>query len=243
MGIVLGLTWMTVTGTAGALGVCGLADLTSEQPAPQSSQSDKATANGHHERLVRLSCFIAIVFLHPCGVCTPRADATEPCPTETEVSKDTTAQALPRAISCPLLSWQQSPIPRVRVAPGRQLQAPLRLVAILRRGLTSAVRSGNRNSTSALSSCPSGITWPLTWRSCQWSRPLAPYRSRRTTLAELDAHFHEALEKGARLKSNAEASASGADGQAPNRVIHHHRGHFHRGVWLSSLASTASVLG
>src|SRR4029453_2154355 len=106
MGIVLGLTWMTVTGTAGALGVsCVLADLTSEQPTPHSSQSDKAAANAYHERLMRLSCFIAIVFLHPLWrVHSPRAGATEPCPTETEVSKDTTAQALPRALSCPLPS-------------------------------------------------------------------------------------------------------------------------------------------
>src|SRR6266850_3978489 len=64
MGIVLGLTWMTVTGTAGALGVsCWLADLTSVQPTPQSSQSAKATANEYHARLVRLSVFITIFLL------------------------------------------------------------------------------------------------------------------------------------------------------------------------------------
>jgi hypothetical protein len=94
---------MTVTGTAGALGVCcGLADLTSEQPAPQSSQSDKAAANGHHERLMRLSCFIAIVFLHSLWrVRSPWADATEPGPTGAEVFNDTISQVLPRGLPRP----------------------------------------------------------------------------------------------------------------------------------------------
>src|SRR5262245_11158099 len=103
MGTVLGVICITVTGTAGALGTSFvLADLTSEQPTAQSSQSDKAAANVHHVRLMRLSCFIAIVFLHSLWrVRSPWADATEPGPTGAEVSNDTISQVLPRAIFRP----------------------------------------------------------------------------------------------------------------------------------------------
>jgi hypothetical protein len=61
MGMVLGLTFMTVTDTAGVPDVsCWLADLTSVQPDVQISGRDKATTIAYHDRLVRLSCFIAI---------------------------------------------------------------------------------------------------------------------------------------------------------------------------------------
>src|SRR5262245_34368216 len=70
MGMLRGVTWMTVTDTAGALGAsCLLADLTSLQPAPQSSRSEQATANRYHDRLARLSFFIAIVPLNSPVAC------------------------------------------------------------------------------------------------------------------------------------------------------------------------------
>jgi hypothetical protein len=52
---------MTVTDTAGALGVsCVLADLTSVQPETTMSRSDQAISIVYHDRLVRLSCVIAV---------------------------------------------------------------------------------------------------------------------------------------------------------------------------------------
>ena len=116
--------------------------------------------------------------------------------------------------------------------------------AIHGRGTDSATGSGMRNSTSPWSSSPSGMTWPWTWRSRQRSRPLAPYGRRRTTLAVPSTRTSTKLwKKGARLKSNAEARSSGEDGQAASRFTQNQIGHFHHGVWLSSLAMTASVRG
>src|SRR6266487_1016479 len=72
---------MTVTDTDGALGVsCWLADLTSLQPEIQITRSDKATAIEYHDRLVRLSCFIAVFPLtSPMACAFPKYSSTEFC--------------------------------------------------------------------------------------------------------------------------------------------------------------------
>jgi hypothetical protein len=59
----------------------------------------------------------------------------------------------------------------------------------------------------------------------------------------LDAYFDEALEERYRVKIEHRGQRFGSDGQAPSCFTHNHRGHFHRGVWRSSLARIASVLG
>jgi hypothetical protein len=96
------------------------------------------------------------------------------------------------------------------------LGATSRLLPTYGRSLVPAGVRGKPNSTNALASCPSGTAWPWTWRSCQRSRPFAPYRSKRTALAEPSTRTSTKLwKKGTGLKSNTEVSASGQTARRP----------------------------
>lgn len=145
-------------------GLNNLAELTSVQPAPQSSRSDKATANGQHERLMRLSFFMAIVVLHSPVACSfPVGGHHRTMPDGSGSAQRYHNPDLAASDFSPasfLTAVTTVARPRLTVLVRGALGAAARSLPTYGRRLVSAGARGKPNSTNALASCLSGMTWP-----------------------------------------------------------------------------------